>query len=144
MAIEAGANFVLGKPVQDKQLRSFLDIALPTMQREHRRYFRHKVDLPIELLCQRGEAFTGKIINVSESGLALTRFASVEGLVTVRFGLPSVPPKMFQAKAELVWNDAFAMGLRFLQVDPGCRSLFEAWLDSLEAQKQFKESDSPT
>src|ERR1700720_587932 len=33
MAIEAGANFVLGKPVQEKQLRSFLDIALPTMQR---------------------------------------------------------------------------------------------------------------
>src|ERR1700704_2722897 len=25
-AIEAGADFVLGKPVQDKQLRSFLDI----------------------------------------------------------------------------------------------------------------------
>ena len=144
MAIEAGANFVLGKPVQDKQLRSFLDIALPTMQREHRRYFRHKVDLPIELLCQRGETFTGKIINVSESGLALTRFASVEGVVTVWFGLPSVTPKIFQAKAEVVWNDAFTMGLRFLQVDPGCRSLFEAWLDSLEVQKQFQESDSPT
>jgi CheY-like chemotaxis protein len=144
MAIEAGANFVLGKPVQDKQLRSFLDIALPTMQREHRRYFRHKVDLPIELLCHTGETFTGKIINVSESGLALTRFASVEGVVTVRFGLPSVTPKIFQAKAEVVWNDSFAMGLRFLQVDPGCRSFFEAWLDSLEAQKQFQESASLT
>ena len=144
MAIEAGANFVLGKPVQDKQLRSFLDIALPTMQREHRRYFRHKVDLPIELLCHTGETFTGKIINVSESGLALTRFASVEGVVTVRFGLPSVTPKIFQAKAEVVWNDAFAMGLRFLQVDASCRSFFEAWLDSLEAQKRFQESASLT
>jgi CheY-like chemotaxis protein len=144
MAIEAGANFVLGKPVQDKQLRSFLDIALPTMLREHRRYFRHKVDLPIELLCHTGETFTGKIINVSESGLALTRFASVEGVVTVRFGLPSVTPKIFQAKAEVVWNDAFAMGLRFLQVDAGCRSFFEAWLDSLEAQKRFQESPSLT
>ena len=80
---------------------------------------------------------------MSESGLALTRFASVEGLVTVRFGLPSVPTKIFQAKAEVVWNDGFAMGLRFLQVDPGFRSLFEAWLDSLEAQKQFQDSDSP-
>ena len=45
MAIEARANFVLGKPVQDNQLRSLLDTALRRMEREHRRYFRHKVDL---------------------------------------------------------------------------------------------------
>ena len=143
-AIEAGADFVLGKPVQDKRLRSFLDIALPRMEREHRRYFRHKVDLPVELLCQTGEILTGKIMNLSEGGLALTRFgpASVEGVVTVRFGLPSVNPQTFQAKAEILWNDAFAVGLRFLQVDPGCLLFFNAWLDSLEAQEQFQESRS--
>src|SRR6266566_1791929 len=44
MAVEAGANFVLGKPVQDKPLRGILDIALLRMEREHRRYFRHAVD----------------------------------------------------------------------------------------------------
>jgi CheY-like chemotaxis protein len=142
MAIEAGANFVLGKPVQDKQLRGILDIALPRMEREHRRYFRHKVDLPIELLHPTGEAFVGKILNGSEGGLALTRFgpSPVEGVVTVRFGLPSVNPQIFQAKADVVWNDAFAIGLRFLRIEPGCRACFEAWLDSLEAQMQFRES----
>jgi CheY-like chemotaxis protein len=142
MAIEAGADFVLGKPVQDKQLRSLLDIALPRMEREHRRYFRHKVDLPLELLCQTGETFAGKIMNVSEGGLALTRFgpSPVEGVVTVRFGLPSANPEIFQAKADVVWNDAFAMGLRFLRIEPGCRSGFAAWLDSLEAQMQFRGS----
>ena len=99
-----------------------------------------KVDLPIELLCQTGETIAGKIMNVSESGLALTAFgpASVEGVVTVRFGLPSVNPQIFQAKADVVWNDAFAMGLRFLQIDTGCRSSFGAWLDSPEAQEQFQ------
>jgi CheY-like chemotaxis protein len=142
MAIEAGADFVLGKPVQDKQLRSILDIALPRMEREHRRYFRHKVDLPIEMLRQTGEALTGKIVNVSEGGLALTRFGSspVEGVVTVRFDLPSSNPQIFQAKADAVWSDAFAMGLRFLRIEPQCRSGFAAWLDSLEAQLQFRES----
>jgi hypothetical protein len=104
MAVEAGANFVLGKPVQEKQLRSFLDIALPRMERDHRRYFRHKVDLPIELLCQTGETIAGKIMNVSESVLPLTPFgpASVEGVVTVRFGLPSVNPQIVRAKADVV------------------------------------------
>ncbi len=141
-AVDAGANFVLGKPVEAKVLRSILDIALPRMEREHRRYFRHKVDLPIELLCQTGEAFAGKIMNVSEGGLALTRFgpSPVEGVVTVRFGLPSANPQIFQAKADVVWNDAFAIGLRFLRIEPGCRAYFQAWLDSLEAQMQFRKS----
>ena len=141
-AFDAGANFVLGKPVQDRQLRSLLKVAVPRMAREHRRYFRHKVDLPVELLCYTGETFTGKIMNVSEDGLALTHFgpAAVEGLVTVQFGLPSAEPQTLQAKAEVVWNDASAMGLRFLRIEPGSRSWFEAWLDSLEAQLQFRES----
>ena len=141
-AVGAGANFVLGKPVQDKLLRSFLDIALPRMEREHRRYFRHKVDLPVQLSHYTGETFAGKILNVSEGGLALTPFgpAAVEGVVTVQFDLPSAEPQAFQAKADVVWSDASAMGLRFLRIEPHCRSHFEAWLHSLEAQLQFRES----
>jgi CheY-like chemotaxis protein len=141
-AVDAGANFVLGKPVQDKQLRSILDVALPRMAREHRRYFRHKVDLPGELVCYTGETFAGKIMNVSEDGLALTHLGpvAVEGVVTVQFGLPSTQPQTFQAKAEVVWNDASALGLRFLRVEPSCRLGFESWLDSLEARLQFRES----
>jgi DNA-binding response OmpR family regulator len=141
-AVDAGANFVLGKPVQKKQLRNLLDVVLPKMTREHRRYFRHKVDLPVELLCYTGETFAGKTMNVSEDGLALTHFGpvAVEGVVTVQFALPSTEPQTFQAKAEVVWNDASAMGLRFLRIEPGCRSGFEAWLDSLEAQLQYRES----
>jgi len=141
-AVDAGANFVLGKPVLDKQLQSLLDVALPRMEREHRRYFRHKVDLPVELLCYAGETFAGKLINVSAGGLALTHFgpAAVDGVVTVQFGLPSAEPQTFQAKAAVVWNDASAMGLRFLWIEPGCRLCFEAWLDSLEAQLRFRES----
>jgi hypothetical protein len=70
------------------------------MEREHRKYFRHRVELPIELLCQTGEIFAGKMMNVSEGGLALTGFGptSVEGVVTVRFGLPSIPPKLSREK----------------------------------------------
>ena len=141
-AVDAGANFVLGKPVLDKQLQSLLDVALPRMEREHRRYFRHKVDLPVELLCYTGETFAGKLINVSAGGLALTHFGpvAVEGVVTVQFRLPSTGPQTFQAKAAVVWNDAATMGLRFLRIEPACLSGFEAWLDSLESQLQFRES----
>jgi hypothetical protein len=81
-------------------------------------------------------------INVSAGGLALTHFgpAAVEGVVNVQFVLPSTESRTFQAKAAVVWNDAATMGLRFLRIEPGSRSCFEAWLDSLEAQLQFRES----
>jgi CheY-like chemotaxis protein len=144
-AFKAGANFVLAKPVQDTVLRGFLDIAVGRMEREHRRYFRHKVSVPILLFCNTGESFAGKIMNVSEGGLALAPFgpAAVQGAVTVQFELPSAESQTFKAKAEVVWNDAHAVGLRFLRVAPECRSNFAAWLDSLEAQLQFHQSTQP-
>ncbi len=139
-AVEAGANFVVGKPVPDTLLRSQLDIALPRMERDHRRYFRHKVDLPVTLSGS-AESVTGKIMNVSEAGLALTQFgpAAIEGTVAIQFELPGTTPQVFRAKAEVVWKDSFAIGLRFLRVEPACRPSFEAWLESLEAQLQFRE-----
>jgi DNA-binding response OmpR family regulator len=140
--IEAGANFVLAKPVQDRLLRSFLEVALPMMEREHRRYFRHKVDLPVKLLCHTGESFIGRIMNVSESGLALTHFGPIPGeiVLTVQFDLPSTDRQVFQARAAVVWKDSHVMGLRFICIEPGCCSYFEAWLASLEAQERFRES----
>lgn len=131
----------MGKPVPNTLLGSHLDIALPRMEREHRRYFRHKVDLPITLTCST-ETLGGKIMNVSEGGLAVTHFgpAAVEGTLTIQFGLPGTRAQVFRAKAEVVWRDAFAMGLRFLRIEPHCRLFFESWLESLEAQLQFRES----
>jgi ActR/RegA family two-component response regulator len=141
-AFKAGASFALAKPVQDTVLRGFLDLAVGRMEREHRRYFRHKLSVPIRLFCNTGESFAGKVMNVSEGGLALAPVgpAPVQGVVTVQFELPSAEPQTFKARAEVVWNDAHAVGLRFLRVAPECRSTFGAWLDSLEAQLQFRQS----
>jgi hypothetical protein len=111
------------------------------MERDHRRYFRHRIDLPITV-SGTGDSVVGKILNVSEGGLALTQFgpAAIEDTVTIQFDLPGTTARVFRAKAEVVWKDAFAIGLRFLRVEPGCRLSFEEWLESLEAQLQFRES----
>jgi CheY-like chemotaxis protein len=141
-AVEAGANFVLGKPVKDDALRRYLEVAIPKMIREHRRYSRYKVDVPVQLLDYEGETLAGKMINVSEGGLALVRFGPtlLEGVVTVQFKLPSADPQIFQAKAEIAWNDAYAMGLRFLHIEPSCRPFFETWLSLLEEQLYSREA----
>lgn len=140
--VKAGADFALRKPVQDKHLRRVFDVALPRLEREHRRYFRHKVDLPINLVCDTGETLAGKIVNVSEGGLGLIYFVHgpIKGVVTVQFGLPSAQPQRFKARAQVVWNVRHAMGLRFVNIEPSCRSWFEAWMDSLAAQLQFRKS----
>jgi ActR/RegA family two-component response regulator len=141
-AVEAGANFVAGKPVQDKLLRGILDMAVPRMEREHRRYFRHKVDLPVTIWRDPGDSLAGKIMNVSEGGLAITHFgpAAIEGAANVQFVLPGTSAQVFQAKVEVVWKDAFATGLRFLRIEPNCRASFQSWLDYLEAQQRLRES----
>jgi len=134
-------TFVIAKPVPNTLLRSHLAIALPRMEREHRRYFRHKVDLPITLSGS-ADTIVGRIMNVSEGVLAVTQLtaAAVEGVVTIQFELPGTTAQVFRAKAEVVWRDSLAIGLRFLRIEADSRRSFEAWLESLEGQRLFRES----
>jgi CheY-like chemotaxis protein len=135
-ALDLGANFVLSKPIQQTRLRSVLAIAVPRMEREHRRYFRYDVDLPARFQNALGHSFTARIKNVSEGGLAIKPVDPVrlDGVVIVEFDLPSVEPQTFHAKADVVWRDAFVVGLRFLYIEKDSGIALQAWLDSLAAQ----------
>ena len=142
-ALDLGANFVLSKPVQQLRLRSVLDAAIPKMEREHRRYFRFDVDLPVRFRSPLGQPLLAKMKNVSEGGLAIKLVDPIrlKGVVIVEFELPSVDPKTFQAKADVVWIDAFVMGLRFLYFEKDSGSALQGWLNTLEAQSHFRESN---
>jgi PilZ domain-containing protein len=140
-AFEMGANFVLAQPIQDGRICAVLDMAVPKMEREHRRYFRHPVDLSIELQLYTGESFRAKMRNVSEGGFAIRTSETLpEGVVTVQFDLPSVEPETLRGRAVVVWAGASVARLRFLYLEPHCRAGFQAWLDSMEAQLRFRES----
>jgi|SRR5579863_559779 DNA-binding response OmpR family regulator len=140
-ALDMGANFVLCKPIQETRLRSLLDSALPRMEREHQRYFRYDVDLPVRFHNTLGESLSAKMKNISEGGLAIRPVDPVklQGVVIVEFEVPSLDPQVFHAKADVVWADSFVMGLRFLYVDKNCGPVLQSWLDSLEAQLRFRE-----
>jgi CheY-like chemotaxis protein len=145
-ALDLGANFVLSKPIQQPRLRSVLDAAIPKMEREHRRYFRFNVDLPVRFRNPLGQPFAAKMKNVSEGGLAIKLVDPVhlKGVVNVEFELPSVDPQVFHAKADVVWSDSFVMGLRFLYIGKESGVALQGWLNSLEAQSQFRESARPS
>jgi ActR/RegA family two-component response regulator len=142
MAIDLGANFVLSKVIQDNRLQSVLDVAFPRMECEHRRYFRYNTDLPVRLQNHMGQSFTAKMKNVSEGGLAIELIDPIhlKGVVPLEFDLPSTEPRSVQAKADVVWSDSFEMGLRFLHIERDSEIALRSWLNSLEAQVQFRES----
>jgi len=141
-ALDLGASFVLSKPIQQARLRSILDIAVPKMEREHRRYFRYQVDLPVRFRNPLGQSFNARMKNVSEGGLAIKLVDPVrlEGVVIVEFELPSVEPRAFHAKADVVWSDSFVMGLRFLYIEKDSGVALQTWLNSLAAQSHCRES----
>jgi CheY-like chemotaxis protein len=141
-ALNLGANFVLCKPIEESRLGRVLDIALPKMEREHRRYFRYDIDLPARFQNHLGQSFSTTMKNVSEGGMAIKLVDPVhlKGVVPVDFDIPSVEPQAFHAKADIVWSDAFAMGLRFLHIEKDCELALQSWLSSLEAQLQFRDS----
>lgn len=145
-ALDLGADFALSKPIQQSRLRSILDSTVPRMEREHRRYFRYDVDLPMRFQNHLGQFFSARMKNISESGMAVKLIdpLRLKGVVTVEFELPSVEFQVFHAKADVVWNDSFVMGLRFLHIDKNSGSALQTWLNSLEAQSHFRESGRRT
>ncbi len=145
-ALDLGANFVLSKPIQQTRLRSILNIAVAKMEREHRRYFRYDVDLPVRFQNPLGQSFTASMKNVSEGGLAIKLVDPIrlKGVVVVECQLPSVEQQTFHAKAEVVWRDSFVVGLRFLYIGKDSGVALQAWLNSLEARLRFRESAQRT
>ncbi|MGO9123524.1 MAG: PilZ domain-containing protein [Terriglobales bacterium] len=140
-ALDLGANFVIGKPIQQARLHSVLEVAIPKMEREHRRYFRYDVDLPVRFRNPLGQFFTARMKNISEGGLAIKLIDPVrlKGVVVVEFEIPSVEPQVCHAKGDVVWSDSFVMGLRFLYIEKDSVVALQAWLDSLEGQSRFRE-----
>ena len=134
-ALELGANFALSKPIEQSRLRGVLDLTIPKMEREHRRYFRCEVALPVRLLNHSDQSFTTKMKNVSEDGLAtrLIDATSLDGVVIVEFVIPGAPNHTFRAKAEIAWTDSSAMGVRFLHVQKESADALRDWLDTLRA-----------
>jgi len=139
-ALELGANFVLGKPIQEARLHSVIESVVPKMEREHRRYFRYEVDVPAQFRNHQGQSFNTRVKNVSECGLAVKLIDPfrLEGVVVVEFEVPSLDPRGFRAKADVVWSDSFAMGLRFLYIEKESGAALQSWLGSLESQYRFR------
>jgi CheY-like chemotaxis protein len=129
-AFGMGANFVLQKPISTLNASRCFHAALNFMVRERRRYFRHPVKMPVQIIL--GEKTVRAIsTNLSESGIALVLHEALPKGATplLQFTLPETTQKL-GLEAEVVWADVKGhAGLRFHNVAKESQAMLEKWLD---------------
>ena len=129
-AFGMGANFVLQKPISTLNASRCFHAALNFMVRERRRYFRHPLKMPVQILI--GEKKVKAVsTNISESGIALQlRDALPKGATPrLQFILPETDHKL-SLEAEIVWADVKGRaGLRFHGMEKDSQAFLEKWLD---------------
>jgi len=136
-----GANFNVFKPVSAGTIKEQLKKAFDALQKEHRRYFRYTVSLPLFVGSEK-EGFTpARLINVSAEGMAVLvrRSAKLEGAVCLTFDLPSIDPYRIDAKGEIAWTDAEGrMGIKLSLMPAEARRKYQEWLEVLHGQHEFR------
>ncbi len=130
-AFEAGANFVLDKPVNVDRATRCMRAAHGLLIRERRRYFRVPVDFPVELSFGDGVMIEAKVTNLSEGGISVrSPHALSKAPVKVSFFLPGTKTKI-EAKAEVSWTagDSCQGGVRFIYMSDSMQQEVAIWLN---------------
>lgn len=136
-AFELGANFVLQKPITPLNATRCFNAALSFMARERRRYFRHPVEMAVNVLFGQGQELQATTTNLSEGGMAVRCRGKLprDSSVKLQFTLPESNSSL-ELKAEVAWADDLGRaGIRFTEVPQSSQYQLEKWLtEHLEKQ----------
>jgi CheY-like chemotaxis protein len=136
-AFQAGANFVLYKPLEPEQVTRSLRAARGFMNPDKRRSPRHPVQALVHLKFNVGE-LPALMVDVSEQGLALQ---APEPLlraqeVPLRFVLPGTLHSV-EATGQIIWsNEDGRAGMFFSRISPSSRKHLKDWLSKHGAKKK--------
>jgi len=130
--LNAGANFLLRKPLSVDSVVLHITIAKELLERERRRYFRHPVNLSV-LLKEGTAEQRARMTNLSEGGMAVrtvkapTRGANVE----VSFALPL--GVHLKGKGQVAWVNAEGIaGIAIQAFEGKGKEYLESWLTAQE------------
>jgi len=129
-AFELGANLALEKPLPVDLAIHSLRAACALGMRERRRYFRHKVDMPVNVALSEKAELQATATNVSEGGMALRvrTTLQVNAMVQLRFLLPG-SKTWIGAGATVAWADEEGRaGVKFEHLSSSAREELERWL----------------
>jgi CheY-like chemotaxis protein len=126
--LNAGANFLLRKPLTVDAVFLHITIAKELLERERRRYFRHPVNLPV-ILKDEGSEQRARITNLSEGGMAVHTVKPLRrtGFVDFVFELPL--GVSIHGKGQVAWINAEGMaGIAVQKLDGSGKEYLESWL----------------
>jgi CheY-like chemotaxis protein len=130
-AFQLGATFVLEKPLSlDRSLRCFR-AAYGLIIGERRRYYRHKVTLPVTILRDGGEQSSGYSVDLSAGGMLMEVATPLPENVSVKiqFGIPGTGEKAAVA-CEVIWSRNGRAGLRFLRYSRNSKETLLNWIST--------------
>ena len=128
--LKTQANFLIPKPLDEKQVGSVLKAALGLIIRDYRRYFRCSVVVPVLILIHGKAQIPCEMMNISEGGLAVTTTVIFDpgAAVQAEFTLPN-EATAFNIDAEICWCDKKGRaGLHFRSILPDQQVLLQDWL----------------
>ena len=132
LALQHGANFVLGRPLDSKELRRTLYAAYDAMTEERRRYFRCTAELPVFLTRADGSDLVARTGNVSASGMSIiSKVAFKLGeRIGITLDLQNGGPHVL-ARGVVVWDDKHGKtGISFHCVRPELQTILDEWLNA--------------
>ena len=130
--LNAGANFLLRKPLVVDSVALHITIAKELLERERHRYFRHAVNLPVVL--KEGEAQQrARITNLSEGGMAVHVVKPLSRFATVTFSFELPLGQSIQGKGQVAWiNTEGTAGITVQAFQEKGKEVLEAWLFAQE------------
>jgi hypothetical protein len=134
VAFKDGSNFVLRRPLSESSIDQTLEAAYGLILREHRRYFRCPLEVPVTLRRPGMTEVYAQVVNISEGGIAINTSALLKPGIEVRveFTLPGYELP-FAAESAICWSRKGYVGLRYVSLSARLRTKSQQWLSrSLE------------
>jgi hypothetical protein len=130
--LNAGANFLLRKPLAVESVSLHITIAKDLLERERRRYFRHAVNLPVHLKEGAVEQHA-RMTDLSEGGMAVRTVKPLSGKADVEFSFDLPIGVNIRGKGQVAWSDAEGVvGIAMSSLHAKTKEYLESWLVAQE------------
>ncbi len=127
--LNAGANFVVHKPLDAAEVATVLESARQMMALERQRYRRHDLTLPVILKTSDREQ-KATTLNISRGGMAVRCKHSLDPGSSIHFVLELPMGKPVRGRGEVAWaNTDGHMGIRFYLIGEEVKTTLWNWME---------------
>jgi len=133
-AIQAGANFVVHRPLTEEKMYQTLNAAASMMTAERRRYFRYPLTVPVTLKF-RSDEIRGTMSNLSEGGMAVWCPSEKQSGSAVHFSFDLPFGGLIHGKGEVAWINAEGLiGIKFHILQESAYADLSKWIERRELE----------